>query len=64
MKVIRQRTEFRTHTFELPDGVHEDSDEAQEMYHDFDWGDASTEHAEEENLQVIHDYKEINLKGQ
>jgi len=59
MQVVRQRQEFKTHTFDLPVGVKADSEEAEAIYDDFDWGDESIEHASEENLQVIQDHRVV-----
>jgi len=58
MKVIVQRQEFKTHTFEIPDGVKVDSDEYQEIVNDYDWGNSSIEHAVEDVLQVIKEKKQ------
>jgi len=47
MKVLRQRIEYKNHTFELPEGVDPESEEAEEIYNDFDWSDTEVSHAEE-----------------
>jgi|SaaInlV_130m_DNA_2_1039683.scaffolds.fasta_scaffold16799_2 hypothetical protein len=43
-----QRTEFRSHTFDIPDGVEEGSDEWDEIVNNYDWHDSPIDHAKEE----------------
>ena len=53
IKVTRQREEYREHVFELPDGMDPDSDEAQEIYDDFNWRDATCYHADDNTVSVV-----------
>jgi hypothetical protein len=43
-----QRTEFRSHIFDIPDGVEEGSDEWDEIINDYDWHNSPIYHAEQE----------------
>lgn len=60
-KVTRQRAEYKTHDFDLPEGMDPESEEAQAIYDDYDWGNRSVYHAEEETTGVfLYDGEELN----
>jgi hypothetical protein len=47
MLVTIQRTEYREHTFRIPEGVQKHSDKYNEIIDDYDWHNSSIDHAEE-----------------
>lgn len=57
-QVTIQRTEFRTHTFDIPDGIEEGSEEWNDIVNDYDWHNSSIEHANEEIISDKQFYYE------
>jgi len=55
-EVTVQRQTFRTHTFKIPDGVEEGTQEWDDIINDYNWNNSSIEHAEETVLQISPRY--------
>lgn len=53
IQVTIQRTEFRTHTFDIPDGIEEGSEEWDDIVNDYDWHNSSIDHANEEIISTV-----------